>query len=89
MGNGKTEEPSPCLVSPCLDAATAASFVFMLPVGTPPNAIVFGTGYVTIIQMAKAGLILTVLSIILIPLITYFWLPAAWGIDLNIFPFGW
>ncbi len=60
-------------------ATTAVSFVFMRPVGTPPNAVVFGSGYVTIPQMAKFGMILTVISIILITLITYFWLPFAWG----------
>ncbi len=38
----------------------------MLPVGTPPNAIVFGTGSVTIAQMAKGGIWLNVVGILLI-----------------------
>src|SRR5699024_11973136 len=38
-----------------LPAAMAANCAFMLPVGTPPNAIVFGTGKISIQEMAKAG----------------------------------
>jgi sodium-dependent dicarboxylate transporter 2/3/5 len=52
-------------------AALAASCAFMLPVATPPNAIVFASGHVTIRQMARAGIILNIVSIVLIPLITY------------------
>lgn len=67
-------------------AATAASFAFMLPVATPPNAIVFGSGYVTIPQMAKTGLGLNVVGVVLITLIALFWLPLAWGVDLTVLP---
>jgi sodium-dependent dicarboxylate transporter 2/3/5 len=44
-------------------AALAASCAFMLPVATPPNAVVFSGGYVTVPQMAKAGLVLNVLFV--------------------------
>lgn len=52
-------------------AALAASCAFMLPVATPPNAIVFGSGYVTIGQMVKAGIWLNVIAIILITAAMY------------------
>jgi sodium-dependent dicarboxylate transporter 2/3/5 len=53
-----------------IPAALAASCAFMLPVGTPPNAIVFSTGHVSIAQMARGGLLLNLVGILLI---TLFW----------------
>jgi sodium-dependent dicarboxylate transporter 2/3/5 len=53
-------------------AALAASCAFMLPVATPPNAIVFGSGYVTIPQMVRSGFALNIMGIVLIPLCLYF-----------------
>ena len=56
-----------------IPAALAATCAFMLPVGTPPNAIVFGTGAVRIADMARGGAVLNVLGIVLgIVLITIF-----------------
>jgi solute carrier family 13 (sodium-dependent dicarboxylate transporter), member 2/3/5 len=52
-------------------AAISASCAFMLPVATPPNAIVFGAGYVTIPQMCRAGLWLNIIGILLITGLTY------------------
>jgi sodium-dependent dicarboxylate transporter 2/3/5 len=69
-----------------IGAATAASFAFMLPVATPPNAIVFGSGYITIPQMAKTGAGLNLIGIILITLLTLSWLPLIWGIDVTRLP---
>lgn len=61
-------------------AAVAASFAFMLPVATPPNAIVFGTRQVGVGQMARAGLVLNLLGCLLLTLCAYFWLPVAFGL---------
>lgn len=47
-------------------AALSASMAFMLPVATPPNAIVFGSGYLTIPQMVRAGIYLNVVAILLV-----------------------
>ncbi|HVR28049.1 MAG TPA: DASS family sodium-coupled anion symporter, partial [Thermoanaerobaculia bacterium] len=52
-------------------ATIAASCAFMMPVATPPNAIVFGSGYVTIPQMCKAGLWLNLAGIVLITVVMY------------------
>jgi sodium-dependent dicarboxylate transporter 2/3/5 len=68
-------------------ATLAASCAFMLPVATPPNAVVFGPGYLKIKDMVKAGLWLNVISIILLTLMVYFILPWLWKIDLQAYPF--
>ena len=52
-------------------AALAASCAFMLPVATPPNAVVFGSGRITILEMSRAGLYVNLVGIVLITLATY------------------
>lgn len=69
-----------------ISATLAASCAFMLPVATPPNAIVFGSGYLTIPDMMKTGIWMNILSIILIFFIAYFLLPRFWNFDMSVFP---
>lgn len=59
-----------------IPAVLAASCAFMLPVATPPNAIIYGSSFVTIPQMARAGMALNVIFTLLISLATYLLLPA-------------
>jgi sodium-dependent dicarboxylate transporter 2/3/5 len=54
-----------------ISATLAASMAFMLPVATPPNAIVYGSGYVKIIDMLKAGVILDLLAWLIITITLY------------------
>ncbi len=67
-------------------AAVSASCAFMLPVATPPNAVVFGSGYLRIPDMAKSGFFLNVIGVFLVSIAVYFLLPIVWGIDLSVFP---
>lgn len=61
-------------------AGISASCAFMLPVATPPNAIVFGSGYLKISDMAKAGLWMNLIAIVVIAIYCYFMLPLFWNV---------
>ncbi|HEY8370805.1 MAG TPA: DASS family sodium-coupled anion symporter [Thermodesulfobacteriota bacterium] len=63
-------------------ATLGASFAFMLPVATPPNAIVFGSGHVRLGQMVRAGFWLNLIGIVLVSLVGYFVAGPALGLDL-------
>jgi sodium-dependent dicarboxylate transporter 2/3/5 len=55
----------------------AASCAFMLPVATPPNAIVFATGQITIPQMVRAGIFLNLICIVIVTLVALYLAPNA------------
>lgn len=67
-------------------ATLAASMAFMLPVATPPNAIIFGTNRIRVIDMVKTGFLLNIISIIFITIVMYFWGTIVFGIDVAAFP---
>ena len=57
-----------------LPAALSASCAFMLPVATAPNAIVFGTGEITVEQMVREGFALNLIGVVVISAVVFFWL---------------
>lgn len=59
----------------------AASCAFMLPVATPPNAVVFGSGYLKISDMIKTGFWMNLISIIILSFAVYILLPLIWDFD--------
>ena len=66
---GVAIETNPLLLM--IPATLSASCAFMMPVATPPNAIVFGSGRIRIIDMVKAGVVLNLIGIVVITLMFY------------------
>ncbi len=71
------------LMVPC---AMAANCAFMLPVGTPPNAIIFATEKLRIVEMVKTGFFMNVIAATLIVMVVYFLMPVIWNLDLSVVP---
>lgn len=69
-----------------IPAAMAANCAFMMPVGTPPNAIIFGTGKIRIVEMVRVGFFVNLFALVLIVLMVTYFMPIVWGIDLNVIP---
>jgi sodium-dependent dicarboxylate transporter 2/3/5 len=71
-----------------LPAAFAASCAFMLPIATPPNAIVFGSGLLSIPQMAKTGFLLNIIAVFVLTVMCYALGAAVFDVELGVLP-GW
>lgn len=67
-------------------ATLAASCAFMLPVATPPNAIIYGSGEVTLPQMVRAGLWLNLVFALLVTLAAFTLVPLALGVEVGVVP---
>jgi len=76
MGIALNKDPITFMIT----SAVATSMVFALPVATPPNAIVFGTGYVKIEKMARIGILLDIIGIIVWSLVVYFIIGLSFGL---------
>lgn len=69
-----------------IPATISASMAFMLPVATPPNAIIFSSNKISIAQMAKTGFVLNIACAVLITLFTYYYAPVIFHISLYDMP---
>jgi sodium-dependent dicarboxylate transporter 2/3/5 len=69
-----------------VSATLAASCAFMLPVATPPNAIVFGSGLLKIEDMFKKGIWMNLFSVVVISLIVYYILPYVFDLSKDLVP---
>lgn len=69
-----------------IPATLASSCAFMLPMSTPPNAIVFASGYIRISQMVKAGVILNFISISLTLLLAFTLMIEVFDIEAGVLP---
>lgn len=67
-------------------AAISASCAFMLPIGTPPNAIVFGSGRVDMGQMARHGVALNFVGVIVVTVATFWFVVPRFGIEVGSLP---
>jgi sodium-dependent dicarboxylate transporter 2/3/5 len=69
-----------------IPATLSASCAFMMPVATPPNAIIFGSGRLKIVEMARVGLAINLIGVVVISLVFYFLGTTLLGIDTAVFP---
>ncbi len=83
---GVAMEMNPLLLM--IPATISASCAFMMPVATPPNAIVFGSGRIRIPEMVRVGLVLNLIGVVVVTLFFYSLGPRIFEIDLDTKP-GW
>lgn len=84
LAPGLDVHPYMLMVPMCM----ASSCAFMLPFATAPNAIAFGSGYLEMKDMIRAGFWLNIMSILVIWLYSYLSLPSLWGFEALSHP-GW
>jgi sodium-dependent dicarboxylate transporter 2/3/5 len=63
-----------------IPATLSNSLAFMMPVGTPPNAIVYGSGHVRILDMVRYGLVLNLIGVVIVTLVCWKLLPVVLGV---------
>ncbi|UJR22011.1 hypothetical protein I4U23_025078 [Adineta vaga] len=66
------------LILPC---TLAVSLAFMLPIATPPNAIVFASGVIRVIDMVKTGIVMNIIGFLIIFFAATTWMPKIFGLD--------
>lgn len=69
-----------------IPATLSATCAFMMPVATPPNAIVFASGKIRIAQMVKVGIVINLIGIMIITLLFYFLGPLVFDIEPGVLP---
>lgn len=69
-----------------ITATLSASMAFMLPVATPPNAVVFGSGRIRVPQMVRTGIILNFIGVAIVIIAVYFIGTTVFEIDINTLP---
>ncbi|MFZ5434166.1 MAG: SLC13 family permease, partial [Calditrichota bacterium] len=69
-----------------IPATISASCAFMMPVATPPNAIIFGTGRVRVMQMAKTGIYLNLICVVIVVLWMHLFGPHTFAGEANVLP---
>ena len=69
-----------------IPATISASCAFMLPIATPPNAIVFGSGHIRMGQMARYGIVLNLVGVLLVTAATFLLIVPQFGITLDGLP---
>lgn len=69
-----------------IPATLSASCAFMMPVATPPNAIIFGSGRIKVIEMVRVGIFINIIGILLIATLFYIIGTAVFSIDFNSLP---
>ena len=69
-----------------IPATIAASCAFMLPIATPPNAVIFGSGKIKISDMVRAGFLLNIISLLIISVVGFVLIPYVFDININALP---